>query len=109
LLQKNCVWLIRANDTDSMLICIHNTLYASIQNRPADDNPGIRSSQYAAESSCRTRYGELSEWMTFIDTDEYLVCVCLRYDKFNVVSGVYFLTVRLSPFYVGSYETKRGR
>jgi hypothetical protein len=47
--------------------------------------------------------------MTFIDTDEYLVCVCLRYDKFNVVSGVYFLTVRLSPFYVGSYETKRGR
>jgi len=42
-------------------------------NRPANNNPGVRSSQYSAESSCRTRYGELSDWMTFIDTDEYLV------------------------------------
>ena len=47
--------------------------------------------------------------MTFIDTDEYLVCVCLQYDKFDVVLEVYFLTVRLSPFYTGSNETKRGR
>lgn len=42
-------------------------------NRPAHKNPGERSSQYGAESSCRTRYGDLTEWMTFLDTDEYLV------------------------------------
>lgn len=29
--------------------------------------------QYAAESSCRERYGQSTEWMAFIDTDEYLV------------------------------------
>ena len=42
-------------------------------NRPANPNPGERSSQYAAEASCRERYGPLSEWMTFLDVDEYLV------------------------------------
>uniref|UniRef100_A0A7S4AJF7 Glycosyltransferase family 92 protein n=1 Tax=Pseudo-nitzschia australis TaxID=44445 RepID=A0A7S4AJF7_9STRA len=42
-------------------------------NKPAQSSPGERSSQYAAESSCRKRYGELSEWMTFIDIDEYMV------------------------------------
>ena len=42
-------------------------------NRPANKNPGERSSQYAAEASCRERYGPLTEWMTFLDTDEYLV------------------------------------
>jgi hypothetical protein len=40
---------------------------------PAHKNPGERSSQYAAEASCRERYGPLTEWMSFIDTDEYLV------------------------------------
>jgi Glycosyltransferase family 92 len=42
-------------------------------NRPANTNPGERSSQYAAEASCRERYGPLTEWMTFLDADEYLV------------------------------------
>jgi hypothetical protein len=42
-------------------------------NRPGHKNPGERSSQYAAESSCRERYGEITDWMAFIDTDEYLV------------------------------------
>jgi hypothetical protein len=42
-------------------------------NRPGHHNPGERSSQYAAEASCRERYGTLTEWMSFIDTDEYLV------------------------------------
>lgn len=46
-------------------------------NRPAHTNPGERSSQYAAEASCRTRYGELTEWMTFLDTDEYMVSLAL--------------------------------
>ena len=42
-------------------------------NRPAHNNPGERSSQYAAEASCRERYGPQTEWMSFLDTDEYLV------------------------------------
>ena len=42
-------------------------------NRPANANPGERSSQYAAEASCRERYGPQAEWMTFLDVDEYLV------------------------------------
>ena len=42
-------------------------------NRPAHKNPGERSSQYAAEASCRERYGSTAEWMAFIDSDEYLV------------------------------------
>jgi hypothetical protein len=42
-------------------------------NRPAHSNPGERSSQYAAEASCRERYGPTAEWMTFVDTDEYLI------------------------------------
>eukprot|EP00980_Cylindrotheca_fusiformis_P005293 scaffold1136_cov146-Cylindrotheca_fusiformis.AAC.6 len=42
-------------------------------NRPGHKNPGERSSQYAAEASCRERYGSQTEWMSFIDTDEYLV------------------------------------
>lgn len=42
-------------------------------NRPNFKNPGERSSQYAAEASCRERYGPTTQWMSFIDTDEYLV------------------------------------
>mmetsp|Transcript_15669 Transcript_15669/g.35950 ORF Transcript_15669/g.35950 Transcript_15669/m.35950 type:complete len:342 (+) Transcript_15669:3-1028(+) len=41
--------------------------------RPSHKNPGERSSQYAAEASCRERYGPSTEWMAFLDTDEYLV------------------------------------
>ena len=41
-------------------------------NRPGNKNPGDRSSQYAAEATCRERYGPLTDWMAFIDTDEYL-------------------------------------
>jgi len=42
-------------------------------NRPVHKNPGERSSQYAAEASCRERFGPTTEWMAFIDVDEYLV------------------------------------
>lgn len=34
---------------------------------------GERSSQYAAEASCRLRYGPNTEWMVSFDTDEYLI------------------------------------
>lgn len=40
-------------------------------NIPAHDSTGERSSQYAAENSCRTRYGPFSEWIAAFDTDEY--------------------------------------
>lgn len=42
-------------------------------NIPAHDNTGERSSQYAAENSCRTRYAPFTEWIVAFDTDEYLV------------------------------------
>lgn len=38
-----------------------------------DKNPGERNSQHAAEASCLSRFGALTEWMTFLDVDEYLV------------------------------------
>lgn len=42
-------------------------------NAGTSTNAGERSSQYAAEASCRVRYGPTTEWMAFFDTDEYLV------------------------------------
>lgn len=42
-------------------------------NRPAHSNPGERSSQYAAEASCRARYGPDTTWMASLDVDEYLI------------------------------------
>ena len=39
----------------------------------AHENTGERSSQYAAEASCRERYGSHSEWVAAIDPDEYIV------------------------------------
>ena len=35
-------------------------------NRPAHDDPGERSSQYAAEAACRTRYGSYTDWMASV-------------------------------------------
>jgi len=40
--------------------------------KPKAWNPGERSSQYAAEASCRLRFGPGAEWLASIDTDEYL-------------------------------------
>jgi len=42
-------------------------------NRPMHPNPGERSSQYAAESSCLERFGPRTEWMASMDIDEYFV------------------------------------
>ena len=42
-------------------------------NRPAHNDPGERSSQYAAEAACRTRYGPYTDWMASMDPDEYFV------------------------------------
>lgn len=40
---------------------------------PAHDNTGERSSQYAAENSCRTRYAPFTDWIATFDTDEYMI------------------------------------
>ena len=42
-------------------------------NIPAAENTGERSSQYAAEASCRSRFGPETEWMASFDTDEYFI------------------------------------
>jgi len=42
-------------------------------NIPAHENTGERSSQYAAENSCRVRYGPTTEWLSSFDVDEYLI------------------------------------
>lgn len=34
---------------------------------------GERSSQYAADATCRIRFGAQSKWISFLDTDEYLI------------------------------------
>ncbi len=39
--------------------------------RNFDDSPGERSSQYAAESSCRLRFGPHADWIGGFDMDEY--------------------------------------
>ena len=44
-------------------------------NRSFHDSPGERSSQYAAESSCRLRFGPQSDWLASMDIDEYIVPV----------------------------------
>ena len=44
-------------------------------NRPSNKNPGERQSQYAAENSCRARYGPDTTWMASLDVDEYLIPV----------------------------------
>jgi hypothetical protein len=56
-------------------ICIYQKWPATVcnNNRPNHANPGERSSQYAAEATCRERHGPTTDWMAFIDTDEYLV------------------------------------
>ena len=51
-------------------------------NRPAHSNTGERSSQYAAEASCRIRYGQSAEWLANFDSDEYFVPV----GKWNSIS-----------------------
>lgn len=44
----------------------NNNLYTA-------DSPGERSSQYAAESSCRLRFGPHVDWLGNFDIDEYLI------------------------------------
>jgi hypothetical protein len=68
-------------------VCIYQKWPAKVcnNNRPNHANPGERSSQYAAEADCRERYGPTTEWMAFIDTDEYLVPMSSKSDSWKDV------------------------
>ena len=48
-------------------------------NKPSSPNAGERSSQYAAETSCRVRHGPNAEWMIFFDTGKIYRPVSCRY------------------------------
>mmetsp|Transcript_2724 Transcript_2724/g.3896 ORF Transcript_2724/g.3896 Transcript_2724/m.3896 type:complete len:353 (-) Transcript_2724:22-1080(-) len=41
--------------------------------KPANADPGERSSQYAAEASCLNRFGSHTKWLASFDIDEYMV------------------------------------
>mmetsp|Transcript_7245 Transcript_7245/g.10376 ORF Transcript_7245/g.10376 Transcript_7245/m.10376 type:complete len:967 (+) Transcript_7245:49-2949(+) len=67
-------------------------------NKPADENTGERSSQYAAESSCLQRYGPLSEWIAVFDTDEYLIPMGNYEDLKDFVSNAYSNGTKILSF-----------
>jgi hypothetical protein len=82
-------------------------------NRPNHKNPGDRSSQYAAEASCRSRYGEFTKWMTFIDTDEYLVPMMHTVDNQNRTAPTTWHDIlrkmEQKRFYILKLPSSRGR
>lgn len=57
-------------------------------NRPMHKNPGERSSQYTAETSCRLRYGPSTEW---------IVQVCCLFHPVNGLDGLWHLMLLLYP------------
>ena len=72
-------------------------------NRPNHPNPGERSSQYAAEASCRERYGHSTNWMAFFDIDEYFVP--LKNDTFEYL----LQDMALRDVNVLKFRSSRGR
>ena len=68
-----CCWYTVTSCLFLTVLGLHVPSLCSNNNRPNHPNPGERSSQYAAEASCRERYGPNADWLAFIDTDEYLV------------------------------------
>jgi len=67
-------------------------------NIPAHENTGERSSQYAAENSCRARYGPYTEWMASFDTDEYLVPMGKYNNMRDMVDGATKSGVQILTF-----------
>ena len=57
--------------------------------KPANKDPGERSSQYAAEASCRGRFAPYTEWMSFMDPDEYFVPMGEYNNWKDVLADVY--------------------
>jgi hypothetical protein len=58
---------------DDKVTHIHWPSQVCNNNWPGNPDPGERSSQYAAETSCRLRFGPYTDWMASFDMDEYFV------------------------------------
>jgi hypothetical protein len=63
-----------------------------------DGNEGERSSQYAAESSCRLRFGSHARWLGSFDSDEYLVPMGNYTSMGDVADGLDKLGVKIAAF-----------
>lgn len=69
-------------------------------NRPGNqDNKGERSTQYAAESACRLRFGAHSDWLAAHDTDEYLTPLGPNNSLKDVLNKVEKEDIRILNFY----------
>ena len=72
---------------------------AVCNNNPnTDHNKGERSSQYAAESSCRLRFGTHSKWLMSVDTDEYIVPLGKHTDIKSVLDEMEKEDIRILSF-----------
>ena len=68
-------------------------------NRPGNgDNKGERSSQYAAESSCRLRFGAHSNWVGAFDIDEYIVPMGNHTNMKDVLANAYSRGLKILNF-----------
>ncbi len=67
-------------------------------NQNTDHNKGERSSQYAAESSCRLRFGMHSKWLMSVDTDEYVVPLGKHADLKSVLNKMEKEDIRILSF-----------
>ena len=68
-------------------------------NRPGSgDNKGERSSQYAAESSCRLRFGVHSNWIGAFDIDEYMIPMGDHTSMKQVIANMYERGVKILNF-----------
>ena len=63
-----------------------------------DGNEGERSSQYAAESSCRLRFGTHARWLGSFDSDEYLIPMGNYTSIGDVADGLDNLGVKIAAF-----------
>lgn len=76
-------------------------------NAPTHPNAGERSSQYAAEASCRLRFGPFTEFLASLDIDEYLIPMgnwtdlkhWIKEGVSNITNILTFKSVRASPNY----------
>ena len=82
----NCMYHVHEQKTHVIVpLCFLSQVCNN--NIPSHDNTGERSSQYAAENSCRSRFGPYTEWIASFDADEYLVPMGDHTSLRSVVEG----------------------
>ena len=67
-------------------------------NPGSGDNKGERSSQYAAESSCRLRFGAHANWIGAFDIDEYMVPMGDHSSMKDVLADAYSRGINILNF-----------